>query len=284
MGIKIVVDSTADLSDSFLQEYGIERVSLKVHLGNETFKDWVDIQPKEFYKLLRAADTLPTTSQPSPAEFIDVYKKIASKQDSIISIHLGAKLSGTFQSAMLAKSMLPEYDITVIDSRQATAGIGLVALKAAQAARQGKTKAEVLAIIDSIINNQKTLFMVDTLEYLHKGGRIGKASALIGSLLNIKPILSLDVDGGVMPVDKARGKRKAERTMLQLIKNTYGDAPLFVAICHADALEYAEQFIDLLKAEINVDEIIITDIGPVIGTHVGPGTWGMIVHEQSITK
>jgi len=284
MGIKIVVDSTADLSDSLLQEYNIERVSLKVHLDNKTYRDWVDIQPKEFYDLLRSADNLPTTSQPSPAEFIDVYKKIATEQDSIISIHIGAKLSGTFQSAMLAKSMLPEYDITVIDSRQATSGIGLVAMKAAEAARQGKSKAEVLEIIDGIINNQKTLFMVDTLEYLHKGGRIGKASALIGSLLNIKPILSLDVDGGVMPVDKARGKKKAEKTMLQLIKNTYGDAPLFVALCHADALEYVEQFVDVLKSEINVDELIITDIGPVIGTHVGPGTWGMIVHEQSLTK
>ena len=282
MGIKIVVDSTADLSNDVLQQYGIERVSLKVHAENKDYRDWIDIQPKEFYQLLRNMDTLPTTSQPSPTDFIDTYKRIASPNDTIISIHLASKLSGTFQSAVLAKSMLPEYDITVIDSKQATCGLGILAVAVAKAVENGRTKEEILKIIDRIIESQRTLFMVDTLKYLHKGGRIGKASALIGSLLNIKPILSLDDDGGVMAIDKARGKKKAEKAMLQLLKNSYGDAALSAVFCHADALEEMEQIIESVKQELNIDDadIMIADIGPVIGTHVGPGAWGIIAHEK----
>ncbi|OEF98545.1 DegV family protein [Desulfuribacillus alkaliarsenatis] len=282
MGIKIVVDSTCDLQDDVLQEYGIERVSLKVHFKNETYRDWIDIKPKEFYQKLRNSEVLPTTSQPSPAEFIDLYKSIATEDDSIISIHLGAKLSGTVQSAVLAKSMLENYDITVVDSKQATCGTGFIAIAAAEAAKHGKSKEDILALIEKIIDNQRTLFMVDTLEYLKKGGRIGKASALIGSLLNIKPILSLDIDGGVMSVDKARGKKKAEKAILQILKNTYGDKELSVALCHADSIDTVEEFSSILKEELNIADIMIADIGPVIGTHVGPGAWGVIAHEKNL--
>ncbi|WP_245671866.1 DegV family protein [Desulfuribacillus stibiiarsenatis] len=286
MSIKIVIDSTADLTDEVLQEYGIERVSLKVHFKEQTYRDWVDIQPKQFYHLLSEAKDLPTTSQPSPGEFIEIYKRLAeTEQDiTIISLHIGAKLSGTFQSAILAKSMLPEIDINVIDTKQATCGIGLLAITAAKAAKAGKTKEEILAIIDNIIGNQRTLFMVDTLDYLHKGGRIGKASALIGSLLNIKPILSLDEEGGVMPVDKARGKKKAEKTILQILKNNYGDVPLTVALCHANCLETIEEFAQQMRSEFSISDIIYCDIGPVIGTHVGAGTWGVIVHETHFSE
>ncbi len=283
MSIKIVVDSTADLPESFYERYNLGMVSLKVHADDKTFLDWQTIKPKEFYKMIREMEGLPTTSQPSPAEFMEVYKEIASESDSIISIHIGSKLSGTYQSAMLAKSMMPEYDITVIDSCQATSGIGLLALKAAQAVEAGKTKEEVIKIIEAMIDNQKTLFMVDSLEYLQKGGRIGKAGALIGSLLNIKPILSLDIDGGVMAADKARGRKKAEKTMIEMLKNTYGDRALFAAVCHADAREEATAFIELAKEELNIEELIITEIGSVIGTHVGPGTYGIIVHEQALS-
>ncbi len=282
MGIKLVVDSTADLSDEVLKQYGIERVSLKVHFHNQTYRDWVDIQPKEFYKQLRVAETLPTTSQPSPADFIETYKRIAEPGDTILSLHLAAKLSGTYQSAVLAKSMMPEYDIVAIDSKQATCGLGLIAVTVAKAIAKGMDKEAILTLIDKMIDSQRTLFMVDTLEYLHKGGRIGSASALVGSLLNIKPILSLDEEGGVMSIDKARGKKKAEKTMLQLLHNSYGDAPLSVVFCHADTLETMEPFIETVKQQFNIASMMIADIGSVIGTHIGPGAWGIIAHEQQL--
>lgn len=273
--IRIVTDSTADIPSHLCESLGIEVVPLKVHFGNETFEDGVTIQAEQFYEKLTAAHELPTTSQPSPADFMEVYKKLGAESGTeIISIHLSAALSGTYQSAVLAKSLLGDNEnIHIVDSRSASYGIGSLVVAAAKAVASGKSVQDCLDIIQRIRQGTGLYFVVDTLEYLQKGGRIGKASAMVGSLLNIKPILSLDDEGVVISVDKVRGKKKAMASVVEKVKSSRPENGKFsLGVAHANSLETADQLAALLREQFQVEEIIYTSIGPVIGTHVGPGT------------
>jgi len=276
--IKFVTDSTADIPAEIRTALGIEMVPLKVHFGEETYLDSVTIQSDEFYRKLAAAPALPTTSQPSPMDFLETYKKLALEPDvSIISIHLSSTFSGTYQSAMLAKSLLEEkVDITIIDSRTATYGIGLLVVAAAEAARNGSSKEEILELVGRLRAETSLYFLVDTLEYLQKGGRIGKAAAVFGSLLNIKPILSIDEDGEVASVDKVRGQKKAMARIIELLKEKHA-GPVKVTVAHASSPENAEELSALIREHFQVDSLDYTSIGPVIGTHVGGGTIGVFM-------
>ncbi|WP_040948605.1 DegV family protein, partial [Gorillibacterium massiliense] len=209
--VRIVTDSTSDIPEEIRKRLNIELIPLKVHVGNKTFTDSVTIQPDDFYTLLAESKVMPKTSQPSPVDFVDIYRKLNKEPGTaIISIHLSSAMSGTYQSAVLAKSMLEEEaDITIIDSKSASYGIGIRVVKAAEAAMAGKSKEEILDMLDKLDGKFSIFFLVDTLEYLQKGGRIGKASAALGSLLNIKPILSINQAGEVCSVDKVRGHKKA---------------------------------------------------------------------------
>lgn len=272
--IRIVTDSTSDIPEAVRKEYGIEMVPLKVHFGAETFYDAVTIHPDQFYDKLTSTAALPTTSQPSPADFLEVYKTLGGEPDTeIISIHLSSALSGTYQSAVLAKSILDgNTNVSVVDSKSASYGIGLLVVEAAKAAKQGKSKDEIVAHIERLRREMRIYFLVGTLEYLQKGGRIGKASALFGSLLNIKPILTLDNDGEVSSVDKVRGSKKAMARIIELLKADYGDRELHMTVAHAKSQEAADEFAELLRANFRISEMTFTDVGPVIGTHAGPGT------------
>lgn len=277
--IRLVTDSTADLPKDALAD--VVRVPLKVHFGEETFLDGVTIEEEEFYARLANTETLPTTSQPSPADFVDTYRKIKEEDGDdvqIISIHLSAALSGTVQSAKLAQDMLAdELDITVIDSKLASYGIGMIVTEVYKAIRAGKNKEECVALAERLISNTGIFFLVDTLEYLQKGGRIGRAAAVVGSLLNIKPILGLTDDGEVQAIDKVRGNKKATLRLLEAIKAFASGRHVQLAICHAQTREQAESLKQRLMDEFKVEHVTITDIGPVIGTHVGPNTLGVIV-------
>jgi len=277
--IRIVTDSTADLPQGMGGSLTI--VPLKVHFGDVTYLDGVNLQADQFYSKLTQAEKLPTTSQPSPAEFVNAYKQIEEEEGDdvqIISIHLSAALSGTVQSANLAQNMLAEeMDITVIDSKTASYGIGMIATQVDKAAKEGKNKEECLALAQYLINNTTIFFLVDTLEYLQKGGRIGRAAAVLGSLLNIKPILSLNETGEVYALDKVRGNKKALQRMMQAIREFSEGYSLQLSILHAQAEEQAESLKANLIEEFGVDEILISEIGPVIGTHVGPNTLGVVV-------
>lgn len=272
--IRIVTDSTSDIPEAVRKQYGIEMVPLKVHFGSETYYDAITIQPDQFYEKLAASSSLPTTSQPSPADFLDLYKRLTDEPDTeIISIHLSAALSGTYQSAVLAKSLLDaEKPIAIIDSKSASYGIGLLAVEAAKAAQAGKSTDDILDLLARIRKEMRIYFLVGTLEYLQKGGRIGKAAALFGSLLNIKPILTLDDDGEVSSVDKVRGHKKAVARIVELLKADFGDRPLNMTVAHASSPDVAAEFSEVLKANFNIAEMTFTDVGPVIGTHAGPGT------------
>ncbi|MFB6365072.1 DegV family protein [Paenibacillus elgii] len=272
--VRIVTDSTADIPADLRERLGIEMVPLKVLFGSEAFRDGVDMGPEQFYDKLASSGIFPTTSQPSPADFIQVYQRLAAEgADSIISIHLSSQMSGTYQSALVAKSMIDETaDIEVVDSRSASFGIGMLVVAAAEAAKQGKSKSEILERIASLRQSIGLYFLPDTLEYLHKGGRIGKAAALFGSLLNIKPILSINDDGVVFSVDKVRGQKKAMNRIIELLQQDFTGKPIDLVMAYTTGRETAEQFCALLQQHFEVKSVHYTHIGPVIGAHVGPGT------------
>ncbi|MDF2668138.1 MAG: hypothetical protein K0R67_444 [Paenibacillus sp.] len=280
--IRILTDSTADIPESVRKEYGIEMVPLKVHFDTETYYDAVTIQAEQFYDKLVAAPRLPTTSQPSPVDFLEAYKGTESQQQSadaeVIAITLSAAMSGTYQSAVLAKSLLEEQvDVTVIDSKSASYGIGMLVVAAARAAREGKSKQEIVELVQDLRAGTKIYFLVDTLEYLQKGGRIGKASAVLGSLLNIKPILTIDSEGQVAPVDKVRGQKKAIARIIELLKEEFGDTELIATIAQAKASETVKEFAQQLQGQLNITETNFTTIGPVVGTHTGPGALAVFI-------
>lgn len=272
--IRIVTDSTSDIPESIRKQYNIEMVPLKVHFGDETFFDAVTIQPDQFYDKLTSSATMPTTSQPSPADFLDIYNQLLKEPNAeIISIHLSSAMSGTYQSAVLAKSMLDKGDqVSVVDSRSASYGIGLLVVEAAKVAKEGKSREQILERLEQVRSDMRIYFLVGTLDYLQKGGRIGKAAALFGSLLNIKPILTIDNEGEVSSLDKVRGHKKAMARIVELLKADFGQQELRMTVAHAKSPEAAQEFEQLLRENLTISEMTYSDVGPVIGTHAGPGT------------
>lgn len=279
--VRIVADSTSDIPAELRKRLQISMVPLKVLFGEETYLDAITIQSAQFYEKLKSATVLPTTSQPSPLDFFEVYERLLDEDSDspIISIHLSAVLSGTHQSAVIAKSMLErKSDITIVNSKSASFGIGVQVIKAAEMAQAGQSKEQILDEINRIQNDMALYFLVDTLEYLHKGGRIGKASALIGSILNIKPILSLDKDGGVYSVDKVRGSKKAMAQIAERLKASFGEAPVGMMLAWTDKKELADELGERIKSELNVKEVGYTTVGSVIGVHTGPGTSAVFMY------
>lgn len=279
--VRLVTDSTADIPVEVLEDYGIEMVPLKIQFGGETYFDRVTLSPQQFYEKLVQFTELPTTSQPSPVNFLEAYKRLSAEEGTqIVSVHLSSALSGTCQAAQLAKSLLEPRNthIEIIDSKSASYGTGMLVVAAAEAAREGKSKEEIVTLIHRLRRLTKLYFLVDTLEYLQRGGRIGKASALIGSLLQLKPVLTIDDDGEVTVADKIRGHAKAIGAIIEKLKNDFPDKRIRVMIAHANARVEAEQFAALIEQHFPLaGKIGYTSIGPVIGTHVGPGTLGIFV-------
>ncbi|HHX74599.1 MAG TPA: DegV family protein [Firmicutes bacterium] len=281
MTVKIITDSTADLPRGLADQLGITVVPLKVHFGEEEYLDWIDLDPDSFYAKLAASTALPRTSQPAPADFEAVYKKAAAEHDSIISIHLSSALSGTYQSAVIAKNSLPELDLTVVDSGLASMAFGIVVLEAARAARAGRGREEILAQIERQLSQVRVYFAVDTLEYLQRNGRIGKAAALVGGLLNVKPLLTLK-DGIVVPKEKVRGKIKAMERLLDLVQEE-ADGPVGgkAVILHGNEPEKAGELTEKLQQRYNFSEVMVSSIGAVIGTHAGPGVLAVCVLQEN---
>lgn len=276
----IVADSTADVPKAMVEEYGIHIVPMRLSFGNETFVEGVDITVEEFYDRLSKSRELPTTSQTSPSQYVEVYRNLMQQypESSIVSIHISSGMSGTYQSALLAKTMIEEErgedtDITVIDSLCATYGFGLQVVLAARMAKAGASVEAIKAEVDRVGKARQLYFLVDVLEYLQKGGRIGKAAAILGTLLNIKPILSVDDEGVIYAVDKVRGHKKAVSRVIELFVKDYGDQKdINIAVCDCVNPEGAEEILRLMGEHFTIHEVVRTSIGAVVGTHVGPGT------------
>lgn len=279
--VKVITDSTSDIPKELVEELEIKVIPLKVHFGNETFADGVDLSAEQFYERMTHSDIFPTTSQPSPVDFEYAYcEAIEEGYTEILSIHLSSALSGTYQSALIAKDMFASEDVNieVIDSRTATFAIGNMVVNAARAAKEGKSLEECADIAKKISEKQVLLGYLDTLEYLQKGGRIGKAAALVGSLLSIKPIISLDDEGEVVAVEKVRGKKKAVRRIFEILTERIPKgSQVSVAIIYGALQEEAKKWLEKAKELYDVQESLYSYIGPVIGAHTGPETIGIIV-------
>lgn len=278
--IIIVADSTADVPKAMVEEYGIHIVPMRLAFGEETFIEGINITVEEFYDRLSKSRDLPTTSQTSPSQYVEVYQNLMQQypEASIISIHISSGMSGTYQSAVLAKSMIEEehgeaVDITVIDSLSATYGFGLQVVLAARMAKAGASVPEIVAEVDRVGKARQVYFLVDVLDYLQKGGRLGKAAAIFGTLLNIKPILSVNDEGAIYAVDKIRGHKKAVSRVVELFVKDYGDQrDINIAVCDCVNPEGAEEILRLMGEHFTIHEVVRTSIGAVVGTHVGPGT------------
>ena len=270
----IVVDSTADFPQA-PERFGNWRVvPLYVRFGDESFRDYVELGPEAFYARLRTAPALPSTSQPTPGDFVAVYETLAG-YDRIFSIHISACLSGTFGSAETAAGEIGGERIRMIDSGTASAAVAMLGLAIQRRLERGTTDEEIDELVDRYKRDAGLLFTVDTLEFLAKGGRIGKARAMAGQLLHIKPILTIR-DGEVLPVKRVRGNQKAMAEFVSELKAKTVDEPgLRVGIAHADAPERAEALRKMVRAERPQAEVdLVTSLGAVVGTHAGPGTVG----------
>jgi DegV family protein with EDD domain len=277
MSVKIVTDSTADLPQEVIDKYNIAVVPLTVHFGDTTYLDGVDIHATEFYSLLAGSARLPTTSQPSIGAMAELYSNLTENNSDIVSIHISGKLSGTLNSAMQAIK-LPEVKtrIEIIDSYQTSMGLGLVVLAAARVASENATLAQVLRTTAEAISNTHTFVLVDTLEYLEKGGRIGKAQAYLGSLLKVKPILTMK-DGEVHPLERARSRQNGMDRLYERIRSLGKVDDL--GVIHSTTPDQAKAFAQQLSP-LYTGEIVIGRFGPVIGTYLGPGALGVAVRTK----
>lgn len=275
--IYIATDSTADLPEKWVDKYGVKVIPLNLHFGEETLKDGEEIWAEEFFNRLLMEAYLPATSEPSPEEFVAFYRKFARPGDTVISIHLSGKLSKTVRSARVAAKMLrDELKILVIDSRAVSMALGMIVIEAAEALAQGKSLQEILARIDYVKKNVVIFFTVGDLENLSRTGRFEELPPCLGSLLNAKPVLTIE-KGRVIAVDKIRGNLgRIHRRLLELTKERLGSSPAKIIILHADALDEAKRMEEMAEEFFGADKISIAPIGPVVGAHTGPGAFGLV--------
>jgi DegV family protein with EDD domain len=277
----IVVDSTADFPEAPQRFPNWRVVPLYVRFGDESYRDYVELEPEAFYARLRSAAETPSTSQPTPGDFLAAYEELAG-YERILSLHIAGKLSGTIESARSAARLLDGDRIRTIDSQSASAAIAMLGLAIQRRLGHGTTDEEVDELVARYRREAGLLFTVETLEYLSRGGRIGRARAWAGELLNIKPILSIK-EGEVLPVKRVRGNRKAFLEFASAFEAGTRDVPtLRVGIAHAAAPERAEALRKMVRHTRPAAEIeLVTTLGPVVGTHAGPGTVGFFWFDDS---
>jgi DegV family protein with EDD domain len=273
--VKIVTDSTADLPASVIEELGISVVPLYVRFGEQVYRDQVDINHDEFYQRLQHGPVHPNTTQPTPQDFTDMYQRLAGEADGIVSIHISSKLSGTVNSAIQGKaSVEAKCPIEVVDSQATTMGLGMLVVMAAEAARDGKSLTEIVELVKSTIPHIHILFFVDTLKYLELGGRIGKAKALAGSILNVTPMLALK-DGDLKPVGYIRTRSKGVRRLVEFASSATDIEEL--AVIYSTTPDEAQALVESLDPVFSKEKITVARLGPVVGVHAGPGTLAVIL-------
>jgi DegV family protein with EDD domain len=277
--IRVVTDSTVDLSNDIVEKLQIEVVPLTFTIEGNLYVDRIDITPTEFMEKMKQSSELPKSSQPSVGQFVEVYNRLGKEGFDVISIHMTGGMSGTVRSAESA-AVLAEANVTVIDSRFISIALGFQVIEAAKMAQEGKNIAEIVKRLDEIRENTQLYVTVDTLENLVKGGRIGRGKALIGSLLNIKPIASL-ADGVYTPITKVRSHTQIVKYLTkQFIEDTKGKTVKAVAIAHADSLDLANRLKESIAKETGITDIEIVYTTPTIATHTGPGAIGFMYYAE----
>jgi len=279
--IAIVVDSTAYIPQELVEKYNLHVIPQLLNWEGESLRDNVDITPDQFYTRLGQAKSMPTTSQPSAGEFYEFFQKVAESADAILAILLSDHLSGTIASARAAVDMMGDFPIEIVNSKSTVMGLGFMVLAAAKALENGADLATAAEAARGLVPRMNIYFVVDTLEFLHRGGRIGGAKRLIGSMLSIKPLLQLR-DGRVEPHSSVRTKKKAINSLLQIAADDMqGKSGIKATVIHASAPDEAQKIYDSVKERLNPDEIWITPLSPVVGAHVGPGAVGLIYYAES---
>ena len=273
----IVTDSTSYIPTDVAQKHGITIAPQVLIWDNQTYRDGIDIQPTEFYSRLKTAKSMPSTSQVSPATMQEIFQGLVEKGTSVLGIFISSKLSGTLQSAIQAKDMMGSAGekVTLVDSRSTAMGLGFQAIIAARAAEAGASIEEAAAQASSAHERTGVFFAVDTLEFLHRGGRIGGAQRFIGSALNLKPILAVK-EGKVEGIERIRTKSKAHERVLELVaEQVKGKSNVRIATLHANSADDAKSLLDRAASELSPVETLFTEVSPVVGTHAGPGTVGL---------
>jgi DegV family protein with EDD domain len=278
--VVVVTDSSAYIPPDVSKGLNIEVIPLWLIWGEECFRDGVDIFPSNFYKRLEKSNTLPTSSQPSAKEFELLFQELAMRTDAIVNVLVSSKISGTIASAQAAIPMIPDAQIGIVDSLSSSMGLGFVVLAAARAAAAGKSFVDVVKAAEVMREKVHLLFVVDTLEYLHRGGRISGGKRLLGTILNIKPILHFE-EGEIRPFSQARTKKKAINMMLEIAEDRLEGRPMAEAvIVEINTPEEAEAVELQIRSRFGTSLVHRTEVSPVVGTHVGPGAVGIAFYSE----
>ena len=278
--VAIVTDSTASIPDNLIDELDIHWVPYYIHRGQEVLRDLVTISRKNFYDWLPTAQQLPQTASPGPGDYILLYESLAKDGvQEIVSIHMTSKGSGAYQAAVAAQGMIqetmPELSVKVIDTLNVSMCHGWMVIEAARSAMAGSSMGEIVDRVKQLIPITRMIQTADTLKYLYMGGRIGRAKHLVGSLLNIKPLIGME-DGLIVPMGTARSRQQAYRMMVEMIENAVGPhGRIKIAYMHAAALEEAHKLKDMVELRLTAVESIIAELSPALGVHTGPGTTGV---------
>jgi len=283
--MKIVTDSGADLLAAEVEELGITVAPLFIQFPEGEIKS-SDIEHDTFYDRLKAmVPDMPTTAQPSAGIFGEIYKKLAAKGEEILSVHISSGLSGTLQSALLGSDQDGNTAVTVIDSMTLSGGERFQVLAASWAAAAGWSKAAIIDLLDRIRAKTEVIYTLETLDYLARGGRIGRVQALAGSLLKIKPVIKVDkADGKYSTVGKGRTLKKTMDMMVDYLVQQYGDTPLWVSVLHGKAPDKADELAEALKARLQIGKLEVLRISPVLGVHTGPGIVGTAVLPMNLVE
>jgi len=273
--VRIVTDSTADLSPETAAALGITVVPLTVAFEDGSYRDGVDLTPVEFYDKLESAEKLPTTSQPTPADFRRIYETLSAEADAILSIHISSKMSGTVRSALAGKDGLREAEVRVVDSGLVSAPLGLAAIEAAKAAKEGADIASLESLVAALCARARVYFTVGSLDHLVRGGRIGRARALVGRLAGVRPILTIE-EGEIAVAGRARGERGVVRKLLELAEGELtGSTGGTLGVVRAVGAEVVDEVARTFVGRFGFDSVEVFELGAIVGTHVGPGTWGV---------
>jgi DegV family protein with EDD domain len=276
--IRVVTDSTSYIPPELARQHQIAVVPLKVLFGTEVYDEITGLSNADFYRRLASTTDFPTTSQPAAGEFNQAYQNILQQDPTgqILVLTISAKLSGTYNSAVIAAGQLPEASITVFDTLSAAMGLGLMAITASELATAGQNLDQILTRLEQMRRDTSIFLVVDTLEYLKRGGRIGTAAAFLGTLLNTKPILAI-VEGKLQPLDRVRTKKKALERLFSALKSKLADPqqPVQAGIMHIAAQAELESLAALMKEYFNITRLYTSELGPVIGAHLGPGALGV---------
>jgi DegV family protein with EDD domain len=276
--MRIVTDSAVDLPEEMFAQYGIERLPLLINFGTESLRSGIDILPEEFYRRLAAShDNLPTTSQPSVGDFVELYRRVGQIDKDIMSVHISSGLSGTFNAATQAAKQCPELNITLIDTKTLSAAEGFQVVAAAQALRRGLSAEQIVQRAQEVGAQTDIFFTLDTLYYLQKGGRIGRVQAIAGSLLNLKPVITVDKGPGTyITVAKGRSMSKSIALIVDQIHEKMKSRPAWMHVLHTNSPVMAQQLAELAKQRLPTAKITMGQIVPVLGVHTGPGCVGAV--------